>query len=829
MPTQRLIRYLTALTLPLLAACGDSRPPQADAAAVLPPGTLAEIRYTRFGIPHVLADSYFGAGAGWGYAIAEDHLCTLSEAYLTFRGERSLAFGPEAPAAFDFSFRKPTNLESDLFWRFVATDAVIARYQDEQEPELREMIEGMVEGLNRYLDEIRQGQHAGRHTACREADWLQDVQIEDAYRRLYALNVAAAQAAFIPEIANAQPPLGLVPQRSSGAGAPSQEELDALAKDLRAAGPARFRLSGRHGLGSNTYALGAALTQQDHGLSFANPHWFWSGPNRFHQIHVKIPGRLNVAGAAILGAIPVLLGFNDDVAWSHTVSAAYRMALYELTLVPALPTRYLLDGIPRSMQAVTVRVPVRGDADIEWIERTLYRSVHGPIADLSTLNPLLGWNPLKAYAIRDINADNFRIFQNYLRWNQAPSLQAFIDVQKELLAVPWVNTAAAGRDDPRAYYADIGAVPNVSDAFARRCRALPIGPVFATAVPGLPLLDGARSSCELPSADDGVQAGAMGLSQMPSLERVDYVANMNDSYWLSNPAEPLTGFAAILGCEQCEQSWRGRLGHLQALDFVQQDPAPADSASLRALVLSGRVLTAESMRDPVVATFCSDDTLEVERDPLSGDVFDPPVMVNVAAACAALSQWNLRVTAEARGAHIWEEFWLRVETIPVDARYQTSFDPARPLTTPAELQLDAPALRDAFGSAVLAIQRSPFALDARRDEVLFAEREERIGLYGGCDYPGVFTMACSLGSIDAGYSMDAEEGAIGNSYLHVVTWGDSGAVEAFTMLAHSQSSDPASPHYGDATRAYADGAWLRLPFTEREIAQSRTRSVLLKR
>ncbi|WP_366143136.1 penicillin acylase family protein, partial [Algiphilus sp.] len=42
-----------------------------------------------------------------------------------------------------------------------------------------------------------------------------------------------------------------------------------------------------------------------------------------------------------------------------------------------------------------------------------------------------------------------------------------------------------------------------------------------------------------------------------------------------------------------------------------------------------------------------------------------------------------------------------------------------------------------------------------------------------------------------------------------------------------QSSDPASPHYGDATRAYADGAWLRLPFTEREIAQSRTRSVML--
>ena len=36
----------------------------------------------------------------------------------------------------------------------------------------------------------------------------------------------------------------------------------------------------------------------------------------------------------------VLIGFNEHVAWTHTVSAGYRMTLYELTLVPGDPTSY---------------------------------------------------------------------------------------------------------------------------------------------------------------------------------------------------------------------------------------------------------------------------------------------------------------------------------------------------------------------------------------------------------------------------------------------------------------------------------------------------------
>ena len=49
---------------------------------------------------------------------------------------------------------------------------------------------------------------------------------------------------------------------------------------------------------------------------------------------------------------------------------------------------------------------------------------------------------------------------------------------------------------------------------------------------------------------------------MPSLTRSDYVTNSNDSYWLSNPKQPLEGYARIIGDERTARSLRTRIGLL---------------------------------------------------------------------------------------------------------------------------------------------------------------------------------------------------------------------------------------------------------------------------
>ena len=54
--------------------------------------------------------------------------------------------------------------------------------------------------------------------------------------------------------------------------------------------------------------------------------------------------------------------------------------------------------------------------------------------------------------------------------------------------------------------------------------------------------------------------GIFGPSHLPSLFRDDYVTNSNDSYWLSNPAQPLEGFSRIIGDERTARTLRTRLG-----------------------------------------------------------------------------------------------------------------------------------------------------------------------------------------------------------------------------------------------------------------------------
>ena len=58
----------------------------------------ASIVRTTYGIPHITARDWRGAGYGVGYAYAQDNLCMIAEEFATVAGERSLHFGPKGTA-----------------------------------------------------------------------------------------------------------------------------------------------------------------------------------------------------------------------------------------------------------------------------------------------------------------------------------------------------------------------------------------------------------------------------------------------------------------------------------------------------------------------------------------------------------------------------------------------------------------------------------------------------------------------------------------------------------------------------------------------------------
>ncbi len=53
-------------------------------------------------------------------------------------------------------------------------------------------------------------------------------------------------------------------------------------------------------IGSNAYAFGKEATENGRGLVYGNPHFPWDGSERLYQTHLKIPGKVDVAGALAL-------------------------------------------------------------------------------------------------------------------------------------------------------------------------------------------------------------------------------------------------------------------------------------------------------------------------------------------------------------------------------------------------------------------------------------------------------------------------------------------------------------------------------------------------
>ena len=744
----------------------------------------ATIERTTYGIPHITAKDLGGAGYGHGYAIAEDNLCVLADAFVTYSGQRSEYFGPDEAAATMGTFGTPTNLEADFFFRFLLNEQELTTFQAAQADDMLELTAGFAAGYSRYVSEVKDGEHAGRHTDCRNAEWLRTITTDDVLRRLVALNLAASSANWVEEIVAAQPP----------AANPARVRLMSPATDTTELTADRFALGRKTGIGSNTYAFGGNATESGGGLLFANPHWYLLGVDRFYQLHMNVPGKLNVSGASIMGTPMVLMGFNNDIAWAHTVSTARRFTLYQLQLAEGDPTSYVKDSEVVAMTPTEITIQVKQtDGNLSPVTRTLYRSEYGPMISLSGLG-LPGWGTQVAYTLRDANLENTRAFQNFFSWGSAGSLDEFYNNTKQYLGIPWVNTTAIGRGDQRALYSDITVVPNVPDSMLASCLVPTLGPAVMNAVPGLPLLDGTRSACDWKTDTDSVQSGTFGPSNLPSLFSTDYVANMNDSYWLSNPEQPLTGYAGIIGSEDYEQSLRTRMGHTMVRDRLNGADGLnghlASSENLRNIVLNSRVYSAERLKTAVLNVVC-----------------DAPGSADEEQACQVLANWDNTGNLDAVGAHIWTALWSRIRSLDL---YAIPFDAADPINTPDGLSNDS-AVRDqitaAFSEAVTDLVNRNIALNARVEQVQqYLKPGEQIPQFGGEGNEGYFTV-------------------LRNSYMHIVEFPNGEPVKAYTFLTHSQSTDPSSPHYADYTQAYSNKNWLPFPYTDEDIAANLESSI----
>jgi acyl-homoserine-lactone acylase len=818
---------LATIPVGLTAGCGDDTDdnqggpglPDGGSETAAPPEPFkATVRRTSMGVPHVKADDLGGLGYGYGYVFAEDNLCLLAEEILTVRGQRAKYFGDVAYDLGNTGSR--SNVNSDAVYQMLMTKDVIEKSRAALDPEMQAMVRGYAAGVSRFVRELKGGQHAGRHATCRDEAWAREITDEDLYLRYYKLALIGSSANFIDGLALAQP---------TNAHFSPPSDLEKAKKDVKKGleqiAP-RFMALRNGEVGSNMYAFGSEVTGGG-GIQFGNPHFPWFGGERLYQVHLTVPGKMDVQGSSLYGVPIVLIGFTDSFAWSHTVSTAYRFTPYALKLKEGDPLTYIQDGVEKPITPLDFSIEVKGESPRSV---RLYKSEYGPMIYLG--NSLFEWTTTNAFTIRDANADNYRLIKNFARWNMAKNLDEFMRIHAEEVAVPWVNTTAADKDG-NAYYGDITVVPNVTDQQAQECST-PLSAVLAGSAPGLPLLDGSKKSCDWKVDPAAPQPGIFPASELPKVVRKDWVVNCNDSYWLTNTKAPITGHAKIVGREGYEQSLRSRLCHQQVLDRVAGTDGLAGTTvtaeTVKEIVLGSRVFSAEKFKTEVTTAGCAQATISLTRDPLGNKAIEPAETIDTAAACAALPAWDNRNNTDSKGSVLWDEIWLRVETLLSEGRitFSTPFSATDPVNTPSGMVLTDPTVQQAFAAAIRSVTKAGFAVDVARSTVSWRAGKggnaDRIPVPGGFQRTGNFTIA----QPDGTPSLKADTGygpmLYGNSYLQVVAFTPTG-VDASTLVTYSLSTDTASPHYDDYTRAYAQKQWLKAAFTEADVAAD-TKSTL---
>lgn len=820
-----------------LTACGSSGSPDTANGVSANATYNVQVTWTKFGIPHIKADNWKSIGYGMGYAYAEDNMCVLMEDIVAIRGERARHFGRDGSFTIRSNGRTASNVDSDFFWRHVLNPTIAAELRSKQPQEMDDTIVGYAAGFSRYVRELKAGQHPGRHQACSNTEWLREITTEDMYYRIYRLAIVASSSVFMTEVANAQPPLSVPfsnPKSSHKAAAltPAQQ---AQVNDAFA-----FFTDPEKRFGSNMYGFGKDATESSKPLLWGNPHFPWLGPERLWAMHLQKmptaadPSTADIMGVSLHGAPAVLIGFNNAVAWSHTVSAAYRFSFFELSL-GADPTTYTVDGQLKTMQATDITIDVlEADGSITQESRTLYKSEYGPMVDI--VDGVLEWGtpPGKAYTLRDANAENDRIVQQFFRWNQANNLDEFKALHASVLGTPWVNTVAIGKAAnggyAPAYYGDVTVVPNVPNSKLNTCAAQPAHSVVQTAVLGLPVLNGSLATCNWDTDADAPAPGIFGGANLPTLDRNDYVHNCNDSYWLTNWREPVTGFADIIGNEGSARSLRTRLCITQAEQRLDgSDGLGGDNVmtveKLQNIGLGSRVYTADFELDGVLTGICNSNTLTIQNGDNAGAVVD------ISDACDVLSNWDRRNNLDSIGGHIWREFWQQIggtNNAPWTVAFNNTADET--YKTPRTLDTADADLRDNFSRAVKRIQDNNVPLTAPTRDLqwdLAADGNTRIPIFGGSGTPGSFTIWRGSNGTPTqaeGYGKTT----FGNSYVTTVTFDDNDNVQAEAFLTYSQSTDPASPHFDDWTRAYSQKAWHKMPYTTAEIAADTLRTKQLQ-
>jgi len=427
----------------------------------------ATVRYDRDGVPHITAENTEALYFAVGYVHARDRLFQMDLQRRLMSGNLSAAFGERA-------------LDSDRFHRRMGfDDAAEASWEAVQGSESAAGVRAYTAGVNRYIDarplplEFRLNDY--RPTRWEPTDtllvgklisWRLTGDFGDLRQQVLERRLPEAASLYPRQLDHDSSVLGRADvEGASGSLDPAR---DAPPTAASADGPAVGDLRGLYdalrpyqrspGVGSNSWVVSGEYTDSGDPILANDPHLSLTVPPVWYEQHLVIDGggsgdgeagggeeseaSMDVRGVAFPGQPAVVIGRNEDVAWSFTNVGADQTDLY--SYVRPSEDTYRYRGEVREVRRSTETVPVKGDEDAEV---TVERTVHGPLIEREGESVAVAW--LGLAGTREVQAVH--------RLNRAGSVEE-IDRAMRRFDSPTQNFLAMD-DDGGTYFRLTGRYP----------------------------------------------------------------------------------------------------------------------------------------------------------------------------------------------------------------------------------------------------------------------------------------------------------------------------------------------------------------------------------
>jgi len=344
-----------------------------------------------YGVPHIFAKTDAEAAYGLAWAHAEDDFKTIQLAYLAGNSMLSNLLGTEGAPA-------------DFISKFIGSKEIVEKKFHEVSDEYKSVLEGYAQGLNSYAKKFPD---------------------KVLYNKLFPLT---------PKMMLRYGQLQLFIRSKGG------EWVGKILSDKT-----QDDFIDQSLVGSNFIAMNSNKTKSGESFLVINTHQPLEGPTSWYEAHVNSEEGTNILGTLYPGTPHILIGVNENLAWSHTFNNLDIFDVYKLEMTKGL--KYEVDGKEYKLKKDKAQVKIKILGLKIPINRKFYKSIFGP-----TLKNKKGYYSIRTPILYSINA-----LEQWWRMGKAKNFNEFYSILK-MKGLTGVNIAYADKYDTIFYMSD-GLIP----------------------------------------------------------------------------------------------------------------------------------------------------------------------------------------------------------------------------------------------------------------------------------------------------------------------------------------------------------------------------------